>query len=83
MVLQHNDGWDQQRLERELASGHTRTVKLDRQIPVLLMYFTAEALNESEILFRNDLYRRDNKIIDALDRPLSHNASIDMAAWYP
>jgi murein L,D-transpeptidase YcbB/YkuD len=82
LLLQKNNGWNYQRLLSALGNGQTRTIKLDWQIPVLLMYFTAEALDENRILFRNDLYNRDRTIIDALDRPLSHNASTDLAAWY-
>ena len=82
LLLQKNNGWNYQRLLSELGNGQTRTIKLDWQIPVLLMYFTAEALDDNRILFRNDLYNRDRTIIDALDQSLTHNASTDLAAWY-
>ena len=82
LLLQKNNGWNYQRLLSELGNGQTRTIKLDWQIPVLLMYFTAEALDDNRILFRNDLYNRYGTFIETLDRPLSHNASIDLAAWY-
>ncbi|MEA1888744.1 MAG: L,D-transpeptidase family protein [Pseudomonadota bacterium] len=82
LLLQSNDGWDRKRLEHEIATGQTRTVKLKQPIPVLLMYFTAEAREDSLILFRKDLYDRDASIVDALNQPLSNNAVIDMPAWY-
>ena len=82
LLLQKNNGWNYQRLLSELGNEQTRTIKLDWQIPVLLMYFTAEAMDDNSILFRNDLYNRDRTIIDALNRPLSHNAKTDLAAWY-
>lgn len=82
LLLQKNTGWNYQRLLSELGNGQTRTIKLDWQIPVLLMYFTAEALDDNRFLFRNDLYNRDRTIIDALDQSLTYNASTDLTAWY-
>ena len=82
LLLQSNDGWNRKRLEQEIATGQTRTVKLNQPIPVLLMYFTAEAREDSVILFRKDLYHRDASIVDALNQPLSNNAVIDMPVWY-
>ena len=82
LLLQSNDGWYRKRLEHEIATGQTRTVKLNQPIPVLLMYFTAEAREDSVILFRKDLYHRDASLVDALNQPLSNNAVIDMPVWY-
>jgi murein L,D-transpeptidase YcbB/YkuD len=82
MLLQSNEGWDRNRLEQEIESGQTRTINLNLPIPVLLMYFTAEAGEDNSIQFRKDLYRRDANVIIALNQPLSHIAVIDMPAWH-
>ncbi len=81
-LLQSNDGWDRNRLEREINSGQTRTINLNLPIPVLLMYFTAEAGEDDSVQFRKDLYQRDASIIIALNQPLSQIAVIDMPVWH-
>jgi murein L,D-transpeptidase YcbB/YkuD len=82
MLLQSNKGWDRNRLDQEINSGQTRTVNLNRPIPVLLMYFTAEVEEDNLIQFRKDLYQRDASIIIALNQPLSQIAVIDMPVWH-
>ncbi len=55
-------------LRDAIASGKTRTVPLRRQVPVLLLYFTAVAA-DGDVQFRPDLYQRDGAIIEALAEP--------------
>jgi L,D-transpeptidase YcbB len=60
-------GWDPAQIDSVVASGRTRTVNLEKPIPVFLLYLTAVAEGD-EVLFRNDVYRRDEQVFKALER---------------
>ena len=50
-----------------LASGNTVEYKLPRQVPIVMAYWTAEADELSQPLFRPDIYGHDAKLIAALN----------------
>ena len=58
--------WGSAHLEAAIAEGKTRTVMLKQPLPVLLLYFTAEATEEGEVFFRPDVYDRDPNVRKAL-----------------
>lgn len=60
-----------QRLAEILESGQETTVRLDRPLPVHLLYWTAWLDEEGLVQYRRDIYERDALLVDAL------NASID------
>ena len=53
-------------LRQQLEGGATQTVYLNRPLPVLIVYFTAFADAQNEIIFRRDLYERDTAIVKEL-----------------
>jgi murein L,D-transpeptidase YcbB/YkuD len=69
LLLERNPGWDRARIEAAIASGETRTVFLQRRLPVRLLYRTADAMADGTILFRDDIYERDGPLLAALDQP--------------
>lgn len=50
-----------------LASGNTVEYKLPRQVPIIMAYWTAEADESSQPLFRPDIYGHDARLIAALN----------------
>jgi murein L,D-transpeptidase YcbB/YkuD len=68
MLLQNKSGWDRARIDNLLASNRTTTVKLDKPLPILIQYSTVTAGND-QVIFREDIYHRDAKVIAALDKP--------------
>ena len=44
-----------------------RTVHLQQTVPVFLMYLTADLDGEGNIRFFEDIYDRDQKLLEALD----------------
>ena len=50
------------------AEKQTRTVGLSRAVPVSLVYRTAWVAEDGQLAFRDDLYGRDARLIDALAR---------------
>ncbi len=53
---------------RVLNTGKETTVKLDKKVPVHLIYRTAYIGPKGEVQYRRDVYNRDAKIWDALQK---------------
>ncbi|MGR8920081.1 MAG: L,D-transpeptidase family protein [Gammaproteobacteria bacterium] len=70
-LLADQPGWDRAAIDRQLASGKTRTVQLARPLPVLVLYWTAMADADGSVRFMQDVYGRDQRIIDGLGAPFS------------
>jgi murein L,D-transpeptidase YcbB/YkuD len=69
LLLDDPERWSPEALQAELATGHTRSVSVKRQVPVLVLYFTAEAEAGGAVQLRPDLYGRDEAVLAALNRP--------------
>lgn len=69
LLLEGTPGWNRARIEAALASGQTRTVFLNRQMPVRLLYRTADTTPDGEVWFRDDIYNRDAAVLAALAQP--------------
>ncbi|WP_299311134.1 L,D-transpeptidase family protein [uncultured Halomonas sp.] len=54
-----------------IASGQTRNVSLGRPMPVILHYWTVHPDENGQLVFRPDIYERDDALRRALDRPLA------------
>ncbi len=68
LILQAN-GLDAAGIEKLRLSRQTKTVFLDRPVPVLLLYWTAEAGRDGRIRFYEDIYDRDRDVLEALNSP--------------
>ena len=68
-LLAPNEGWDRQRIDEVVASGKTTRVNLERGMPVLLMYWTAGVQADGTVMFYNDVYDRDQRVLEALNAP--------------
>ncbi|MEQ5801162.1 L,D-transpeptidase family protein [Halomonas sp. H10-9-1] len=54
-----------------LAAGRTRNVPLAEPMPVILHYWTVHPSSAGQLVFRPDIYARDDALLRALDRPLA------------
>jgi len=61
--------WNRAALDAVVASGETRTVRVPRPVPVLIIYWTADRDDDGSIVFKPDPYGRDAPELAALDRP--------------
>ena len=61
------DGWDAERVEAERQTREIRNVFLSQTIPVLLLYWTAEVDDDGVVHFYEDIYERDQAVLNALD----------------
>jgi murein L,D-transpeptidase YcbB/YkuD len=69
LVLADSVRWSPERIDEFIDAGRTRTVSLPRPVPVLILYLTA--MSEGDVvMFRNDVYRRDAAVLQALQAPL-------------
>ena len=70
------DPWTRTRIEAamhdESPAGQNRHVFLKRPIPVLVVYGTAMALENGEVLFFDDIYGHDAKLKKLLRNPAAH-----------
>ena len=60
--------WSRTALDRAIDTGKTQAVSLPRPVPLLLAYWTVELGDGDRIGYRPDIYRRDDKLLAALDR---------------
>jgi murein L,D-transpeptidase YcbB/YkuD len=79
LLLDDARRWSRAQLAEAIATGATQTVPVRREVPVLLLYFTAAAGDDGRVQFRPDLYGRDAPIVAALAAPFRF-APIDRGA---
>jgi L,D-transpeptidase YcbB len=66
--------WDRAGIDRSIATGRTSTTELAAPVPAYVVYFTAAATNDGDIVTYSDLYGRDRPIQQALGR-LGHGGT--------
>ncbi|MCL1979686.1 MAG: hypothetical protein FWG62_01240, partial [Proteobacteria bacterium] len=59
-----------EKMDQILASGKTTTVILKQPLPIYLMYLTTN-VRDGKVMFKPDLYSRDEGILAALNAPPS------------
>jgi murein L,D-transpeptidase YcbB/YkuD len=67
LVLGEPSRWSAASLQAIIDAGTTRTIPLARKVPILVMYWTAEAGGDGLVTFRRDLYGRDARLLRELD----------------
>ena len=65
-VLLGDQGWDRNKIDATVASGKRTIVKLDKKIPVHIVYLTNWVNKDGSVHFRKDVYGRDKIIAEAL-----------------
>jgi len=69
LVLNDPAKWTQQSMAEVVASKKMQTVNLAKPVPVLLLYWTAQPRADGQMIFRNDVYGRDQATLAALNAP--------------
>jgi len=67
ILLADPDLWNRNALEAAIETGKTRTVRLPKPWPILILYWTAEPDGEGRTRFLPDVYRRDPPLLQALN----------------
>ena len=69
ILLAPQPGWDRAAIDAAIAAGKTRTVTLQKKVPVLILYWTAWVDRDGALQLRRDLYGRDAKVAAGLAQP--------------
>lgn len=69
LLLKDNAKWNQTRFKEILDSEKLQNVSLPQTVPVLLLYFTTRMDASGQVIFYNDLYKRDENVIQGLKQP--------------
>jgi len=65
-ILLKAQGWNRAKIKAQIASGKRRIVRLKKKVPVHITYLTAWVNKDGSVNFRNDVYKRDKNLINAL-----------------
>jgi murein L,D-transpeptidase YcbB/YkuD len=80
LLLDDGVRWSRAALDEEIALGDTRTVRLPKPLPILILYWTASVDQEGHARFLPDIYRRDARVLAALDAPHALDVTAPAAA---
>lgn len=69
LLLRDAPNWDRPAIERTIAGGAEQTVRLERNMPVHLLYWTAWVDEDGVTQFRDDVYGRDTPVLQELREP--------------
>lgn len=66
-VMESKAGWSEEKTEAVLARGKTSDIAIDQGIPVYMLYYTVWVNDSGDIVYGNDLYDYDTKLIKMLE----------------
>ena len=67
-LLAGQGGWTRAKIDEVVASGKTKTVNLEHKMRIVIAYHTV-VVRDGRVQFREDVYDRDGKLLEALDGP--------------
>ena len=70
--------WNLAALDAAVATGVTRTVRLPKPVPVLILYWTVDLDDDGSVVFKPDPYERDAAELRALDQPFRVARRLDL-----
>ena len=76
LLLDDRDKWSAQAIDAVVAAGQTKTVRLTKTVPVLIMYWTIDPARAGQTVFKRDPYGRDPRLAEALDAPFQAGGRI-------
>jgi L,D-transpeptidase YcbB len=71
LLLASPERWSRAAIDAAVASGSTRTIRVPKPVPVLILYWTVDRDDQGAIVFKPDPYSCDPKLLKALDRPFA------------
>lgn len=66
LLLQNNPRWTDEQIRSAMRQSREQVVNLDRKIPVVILYLTYWTDPNGQMVYRNDIYKRDAEIYKAL-----------------
>lgn len=81
LLLDDAERWSKAQLQAEVARGRTQFINLERPVPVLLLYWTAGVgVNDGQVYFYEDVYKRDARELAALNGPFRFSRQVGSGA---
>ena len=71
LLLNDKEKWNRQKIEDAIATNKTRTIYLPEPVTIMLLYWTVVIEPDGIVNFRKDIYKRDGKLLDALNGEFS------------
>lgn len=65
-LLREDSQWTKEKIDQAMNAGKEQWVKLKNPTPVSIVYFTAWVDREGRINFREDIYNRDSRLMEAI-----------------
>ena len=81
ILLNDPEKWSQEEIRKIIESKVTTTVKLEKQMPVYLLYWTVNS-DDGIFYFKPDVYSRDAGVLAALNGKFEFDAPDNMPDWY-
>lgn len=70
-LLRDQPEWTPQRIREAASAGREQWVRVRDPLPVHVLYWTAWVDSSGVVHFRDDVYRRDGALLEAMNRPLN------------
>lgn len=64
----NDESWEQEELEAAMAQTEPTTIPLLSPTPIYVLYFTTALDADGQVVYLDDIYRRDRALVAALDR---------------
>jgi murein L,D-transpeptidase YcbB/YkuD len=81
LLLEDQEGWSAEKIRATVDAEKTKTVFLSEPLPVLVLYWTLTVEEEGQSRFLQDVYDRDQAILDALNAPFAFSAPSGLPSW--
>jgi murein L,D-transpeptidase YcbB/YkuD len=65
-LLRNDPSWASGKIDAAMNSGREKFVSVQKPLPVSIVYFTAWVDREGRINFRDDVYKRDARLMEAI-----------------
>ncbi len=79
LLLADSERWSQEKIKSAIDQGRTRTVVLNRPVPVLILYWTVDVNEQGGILFKRDVYDQDRLVLQEMRKPVEFRGNIRTA----
>lgn len=82
LLLNDSEKWTRQKIEEAIATNKTQTVYLPEPITIMLLYWTVVIGQDGTVHFKKDIYDRDKKLLEAMNRDFSFSLPKDLPEQY-
>lgn len=66
-IFSSSKEWDKSKIEQAIKSGRRKSISVDNEMPVFILYWTAVEAKNGDMLLLNDIYGIDRQVARALN----------------